>query len=112
MTDRSIATGECPHGIDRISRYCEVCDAAMDCPDPQAELKDARAHAELLTQAMAEMAERFTARMDAASTQIDELRECLILIVKELELPPNAPTATIYTKGILNRARKTLGLQP
>lgn len=78
MTDRNIAAGGCPHGVDRISRYCEVCDAAMNCPDPEEQLKDARAHAELLVQGMAEMAQRFTTRMDAASVQIDELRNSLL----------------------------------
>lgn len=81
----------------------------MDCPDPQAQLKDAKAHAELLVQGMAEMAERFTARMDGAAVQIDELRECLILTVKELD---SVAPVSIYTRSICARARKALGPGP
>lgn len=112
MTDRNITTGECPHGIDRISRYCEVCDGSMDCPDPHETIRRLTKDNEEMIRGVTEMAERFTARMDAANAQIEECRECLILTVKELELPPNAPTATLYTKGILTRSRKALGLQP
>lgn len=57
---------------------------------------------------MTEMAERFTARMDAANAQIEECRECLILTVKELD---SVPPVSIYTKSVCDRARKALGLQ-
>lgn len=76
MTDRGDPIGKCPHGIGRISRYCEVCDAAMDCQEPQEQTK--------------------------------ELRECLILAVKELEA---LPKWSVYTLGIVSRSRKALGLQ-
>lgn len=63
---------------------------------------------EELIRGMTEMAERFTARMDAANAQIEECRECLILTVKELD---TIPATTPYTKSICARARKALGLQ-
>lgn len=62
---------------------------------------------EEIIRGMTEMAERFTLRMDGAKAQIDELRECLILAVKELEA---APPTSIYTRGICTRARKALNL--
>lgn len=64
-------------------------------------------NSEDLIRATPEMAERFTVRMDGASAQIDELRECLILAVKDLEL---GPPVSVYTKFICVRARKALGL--
>lgn len=76
MTDRTVIKSHCPHGIDRISRYCEVCDAAMDRPEQR--------------------------------EKINELRECLILAVKELEA---LPKWSVYTLGIVSRSRKALGLQ-
>lgn len=42
-----------------------------------------------------------------AAAQIDELRECLILAVKELEY---GPPISVYTKFICARARKALGI--
>lgn len=38
---------------------------------------------------------------------VEELRECLILAVKDLEL---GPPVSVYTKFICVRARKALGL--
>lgn len=64
-------------------------------------------NSEELIRGMAEMAERYTARMNTAGEQIDELRECLILAVKDLEL---GPPVSVYTKFICVRARKALGL--
>lgn len=66
-------------------------------------------NSEELIRGMTEMAERFTARMDGAAVQIDELRECLILAVKELD---SAAPVSIYTRSICARARKALGPGP
>jgi gamma-glutamyl:cysteine ligase YbdK (ATP-grasp superfamily) len=79
----------------------EIRNAAAD------EIERLEAVNEELIRGMTEMAERFTARMDGAAAQIDELRECLILAVKELDVLP----VSIYSKGICERARKALGLQ-
>lgn len=89
----------CDHGVvERATAYEEKTEAA-------------RAHdvgnSEELIRGMTEMAQRFTARMDTAGEQIDELRECLILAVKELEC---GPPVSVYTKFICVRARKALGL--
>jgi hypothetical protein len=97
MTDRSIT----------VDSMTEAQLAAATCDDPHEKLKDAQAHHEELIRGMAEMAERFTLRMDGAAAQIDELRECLILAVKELD---TSPPVSIYTNPICARARKALGL--
>src|SRR5580692_8614515 len=64
--------------------------------------KDVVDHRDLMIQGMEEMAQRFASRMNSATAQIDELRECLILAAKELE---HALPASVYTAGICTRAR-------
>lgn len=104
MTDRNITT----------DGMTEAQIEAATCPDPHRVVKNRDVdnkdvvNSEELIRGMTEMAERFTARMDAASSQIDELRECLILAVKELDA---IPATTPYTKTICARARQALGLQ-
>lgn len=97
MTDRNLTTDNMtPAQI-----------AAATCEDPHETIKRLQEANEEMIRGMAEMAERFTARMDGAATQIDELRECLILAVKELD---SSPPVSPYTKPVCARARKALGL--
>lgn len=98
MTERNLATDDMTP--DQI--------AAATCDDPHETIKRLQDDNEELIRGMTELAERFTVRMDTAAAQIDELRECLILAVKELD---GVPPVSIYTETICARARQALGLQ-